>query len=346
MKQRRTRYEASYKAKVALEACREIKTQQTIADEHGIHPNQVLRWKQRLIERLGEVFEQSRQHNAARDELQKQLTDAQKTIEQLRGEVEFMKQVITAEPSSTRLQFVESNHKSLSVNQQCELLGVSRSSYYAQSREDSREHQDVADVLIILEVLRELPFYGYRKISRHLLPEYPRMTRKRVRRLMHRSGLRAIFPKHRTTRARKDHQKYPYLLKNKVIRYPNQVWASDITYLRLPSGFVYLVVIMDLYSRKVLSWRLSNTMEASFCIEALEEALERYGTPAIFNSDQGCQYTSEGFISVLKKHHIKISMDGKGRALDNIYVSCEILIYTKEWPETVTEGFILGQYFA
>ena len=122
------------------------------------------------------------------------------------------------------------------------------------------------------------------------------------------------------SKARKEHKKYPYLLKDKIIRYPNQVWASDITYLRLPGGNAYLVVILDLYSRKVLSWRLSNTLDADFCVDALEEAIETYGEPAIFNTDQGSQFTSDKFISVLEDHHIEISMDGKGRALDNIYV--------------------------
>lgn len=137
---------------------------------------------------------------------------------------------------------------------------------------------------------------------------------------MRRFGLRAIYPKRNLSKRRKEHKVYPYLLRNKQIRHPNQVWASDITYIRLNGGYVYLVVILDLFSRKVLSWRLSNTMTADFCVDALEEAIELYGCPAIFNTDQGSQFTSEDFISVLKEHCIRISMDGKGRALDNIYV--------------------------
>ena len=146
------------------------------------------------------------------------------------------------------------------------------------------------------------------------------MTRKRVRRIMRRFGLRALYAKPRLTVARKEHKKYPYLLSGKVIRHPNQAWASDITYCALPGGHVYLVVILDLYSRKVLTWRLSNTLDADFCVEALKEAIEQYGTPAIFNTDQGCQYTSDAFIGVLTGHQIEISMSGKGRALDNVYV--------------------------
>ena len=202
---------------------------------------------------------------------------------------------------------------------QCRLLGISRSSYYYQTKE-SQEDRDLADLQLILDALRVLPFYGYRKISRKLKPDHPHLTRKRVRRIMRRFGLRALYATPRLTVPRKEHKKYPYLLSGKVIRYPNQVWASDISYCRLPGGHVYLTVILDLYSRKVLSWRLSNTLDAEFCVEALEEAIELYGVPVIFNTDQGCQYTSEAFAGVLKRHKIEISMSGKGRALDNVYV--------------------------
>ena len=214
---------------------------------------------------------------------------------------------------------MDPEYKELSVKKQCELLGISRTAYYYEPS-DEKEEKDLSDLKLILTVLKDIPFYGYRRVSRQLICEHPDMTRKRVRRLMKRFGLRAIYPKMNLSRGRKDHKKYPYLLKNKIIRYPNQVWASDITYLKLPGGTVYLVVILDLYSRKILSWRLSNTIDADFCVKALNEALEEYGEPAIFNTDQGSQFTSNEFTSVLKEHHIEISMDGKGRALDNIYV--------------------------
>lgn len=214
---------------------------------------------------------------------------------------------------------MDPEYKELSVKKQCDLLGISRTTHYYSPLVE-RENQDVADLQLILVVLQEIPFYGYRKISRKLKPEHPHMTRKRVRRIMHRFGLRAIYAKRNLSKANKAHKKYPYLLRGKVIRHPNQVWATDITYLKLPGGHVYLVAIIDLYSRKVLSWRLSNTLDAEFCAEALEEAIEKYGEPAIFNTDQGSQFTSDRFIGVLEKHKIEISMDGKGRALDNIYI--------------------------
>jgi putative transposase len=168
---------------------------------------------------------------------------------------------------------------------------------------------------------------------------------------MKRFGLRALYAKPWLSKPSKAHKKYPYLLKGKVIRHPNQVWASDITYIRLPGGHAYLVVILDLYSRKVLSWRLSNTLDAGFCVAALEEAIERYGEPAIFNTDQGCQFTAEVFIKVLEDHNIEISMDGKGRALDNIYVERlwrslkyeDIYLKSYESMEELNEG--VGRYF-
>lgn len=198
-------------------------------------------------------------------------------------------------------------------------MDISRASHYYKPQR-ANEQQDIEDLQLILDVLNTIPFYGYRKISRQLLPEHPHLTRKRVRRIMNRFGLMAIYPKINLSKARKEHKKYPYLLSGKQISYPNQVWATDVTYIRLSGGFVYLVAILDLYSRKVLSWRLSNSMDADFCVEALEEAILLYGEPAIFNTDQGSQFTSSAFTGVLKDHGIRISMDGKGRALDNIFV--------------------------
>ena len=220
------------------------------------------------------------------------------------------------------------------MTQQCDLLGISRTAYYYKNKEND---QDVEDLHHILEVLRKIPFYGYRKITRQLKPDYPHMTKKRVRRLMRRFGLRALYAKPMLSKPRKEHKKYPYLLRGKVIRYPNQVWATDITYLRLPGGHVYCIAILDLYSRKVLSWRISNTLDPGFCIEALEEAIEQNGIPAIFNTDQGSQFTSGDFIGLLKKHKISISMDGKGRALDNIYVE-------RLWRSLKYEDIYLNSY--
>ena len=154
---------------------------------------------------------------------------------------------------------------------------------------------------------------------------------------MRKIGLKAIYPKLNLSKARKEHKKYPYLLRKKIIRFPNQVWATDITYIKLNGSHMYLTAIIDLYSRKVLTWNLSNTLDSNFCTQALEEAIEQYGIPAILNTDQGCQFTSESFISVLKSYKIEISMDGKGRALDNIYVE-------RLWRSLKYEEIYLNSY--
>jgi putative transposase len=208
----------------------------------------------------------------------------------------------------------------LPIARQCELLGISRSAYYYAPRKDNDDSGDreLTVLLAIMDELREHPFYGYRKIA--LAVAFLGVTRKQVRRIMKKAGLRAIYPGKRLSQPDRKHQKYPYLLKDKVVWLPNQVWASDITYIRLKGGYVYLVTILDVYSRKVLAWRLSNTSDAEFCVRALEDAIESYGVPAIMNTDQGCQYTSVAFTSVLIEHGIQISMDSVNRALDNIYV--------------------------
>jgi len=197
------------------------------------------------------------------------------------------------------------------------LLDVSRSAYYYVP-DQTEDERSISILTAILEVLQKRPFYGYRKVALELGDM--KVTRKQVRLIMKRAGLRAIYPGKKTTIAAKYHEKYPYLLRGKKIRFPNQVWATDITYIRLAGGHVYLAAIIDLYTRKILAWRLSNTIDSEFCIAALEEALELHGIPAIFNTDQGCQFTSDAFIKVLKNHNIDISMDGVNRALDNIYI--------------------------
>jgi putative transposase len=184
----------------------------------------------------------------------------------------------------------------------------------------------------------DTPFYGSRRIARAIrLTTGIEINRKRVQRLMRKISLEAIYPKPDTSKANKKHKIYPYLLRGLVIDQPNKVWATDITYVRLKNGFVYLVAVIDWYSRKVLSWRLSNTMDNHFCIEALNEAIERYGVPEYFNTDQGAQFTAKSFIKVLKDNDIKISMDGKGRALDNVFT--ERLWRTIKYENIFIKGY-------
>jgi len=187
------------------------------------------------------------------------------------------------------------------------------------------------------EIYTAHPFYGSRKITAALVREGQRVNRKRVYRLMDLMGLQSIAPKPNTSKKHPRHKVYPYLLRGVKIERVNQVWSTDITYIRIGRGFAYLVAIIDWFSRNVLSWRLSNTMDTAFCIEALEDALSKYGRPEIFNSDQGSQFTSEAFTGVLKKHDIAISMDGRGRALDNIFVE-------RLWRSVKYEEVYIKQY--
>ena len=197
----------------------------------------------------------------------------------------------------------------------------------------------------------QYPFYGSRRIRDWLEDQGHRVNRKRIQRLMRTMGLAALYPKRNLSRANQAHKVYPYLLRNLSIERPNQVWATDVTYIPMARGFVYLVAIMDWYSRRVLSWRVSNTMDVSFCIDALEEAIERHGAPEIFNTDQGSQFTSEAFTGVLKAHDIRISMDGKGRWVDNVFV--ERLwrsvkyeeVYLKAYDSIGEARASLGDYF-
>ena len=216
------------------------------------------------------------------------------------------------------LRVIEPEHQQLSISRQCKLLNISRSAFYYRPKAERRE--DIEEKIALKECYLKIPFYGYRKQWEELRNLGYSTTPKRVRRLMNELGMRALSPRKFTSKPNKEHPVYPYLLRNKQIRYPNQVWATDITYLKLETGFAYLIAIMDLYSRKVLTWKISTTLDADFCVEALKEALALYGAPAIFNTDQGCQFTSYAFIKVLKDAHVEISMDGQGRWRDNIYV--------------------------
>jgi putative transposase len=221
-------------------------------------------------------------------------------------------------PLEAKRRLIEPDHPDLSVRRQCELLGVNRSSYYYAPASESPFN--LALMQRIDEIYTASPFYGYRKITVLLQQEGCAVNRKRVARLMNLMGIHAICPGPQTSRPAPDHKVYPYLLRGVAIIRPNQVWSVDITYIRMRSGFMYLVAIIDWYSRFVLSWRLSNTLDGAFCLAALEEALERYGVPEIFNSDQGSQFTAHDFTGRLERAKIRISMDGRGRALDNIFV--------------------------
>jgi putative transposase len=208
----------------------------------------------------------------------------------------------------------------VSVVQQCALAGVSRATIYAQQKPKLIDESDLLISRLIDEEYTRRPFYGSRRMVIFLRKAGHIVNRKRVQRLMRQMGLAGMAPGPNTSRAHPEHKVYPYLLRGVPVVRPNQVWSTDITYIRLARGFAYLVAVIDWYSRRVLSWRISNNMEAAFCVDCLEEAIRSHGTPEIFNTDQGSQFTSDAFTGVLKREGIVISMDGRGRAFDNIFV--------------------------
>jgi putative transposase len=239
----------------------------------------------------------------------------------------------------------------VAVLQQCVLAGVSRATVYAHRQPRPVDEGDLLLSGLIDEEYTRRPFYGSRKMVVFLATVGHAVNRKRVQRLMRLMGLVGMAPGPNTSRPHPDHDVYPYLLRGVAVVRPNQVWSTDITYIRLPHGFAYLVAIVDWYSRRVLSWRISNSMEAVFCVDCLEDALRLHGKPEVFNSDQGSQFTSAAFTGVLKREGIVISMDGRGRAFDNIFV--ERLWRSVKYEDVYLKGYAsmgellvgLAQYF-
>jgi putative transposase len=242
-------------------------------------------------------------------------------------------------PLAQLRQLVEPGHAQLSLRQQCQLLGLSRSSlYYLAAPVDE---EDLALMRLLDQQYLRTPFYGVRRMTRWLREEEWTVNEKRVRRLLRLMGLEAIYPRPRLSEASPEHRKYPYLLKGLTIDRPGQVWSTDITFIPMNQGWLYLTAVLDWFSRYVLSWRLSNTLDGVFCLEALEEAMAGHGRPEIFNSDQGVQFTSAAFTGVLEREGIAISMDGRGRALDNVFV--ERLWRTVKYEEVYLKGYRDGQ---
>jgi putative transposase len=243
---------------------------------------------------------------------------------------------------------IEEGNKAIPVKRQCELLGLARSTRYYHPQPISAEDVELMNLLDWYN--KRCPFHGSRRLTAWLRTQGWLVNRKRISRLMRLMGLEAIYPKPRLSRGRKDHKKYPYLLSGVEVTRVNQVWSTDITYIRLHSGFLYLVAVMDWYSRHVLAWETSICLDSDFCVRALERALSR-GCPEIFNTDQGVQFTSENFVEVLENRGIRVSMDGKGRALDNVFVerlwrSVKVEdVYLKDYRSVIKAVEGPGKYF-
>lgn len=245
-----------------------------------------------------------------------------------------------------KLSLIDINNNKISISRQAELLGISRSSIYYRPRIDI---YNLFLMKLIDEQYTKAPFYGSRKMTKYLRKMGHKVNRKRIRRLMQEMGLEAIYPKRNLSKANLEHRVYPYLLRGLIINRPNQVWGADITYIRLSYGFVYLMAIMDWFSRFVVSWELSTTLDVSFCLKALDKAFIK-ARPEIFNTDQGAQFTSNLFINKLRDNNIQISMDGRGRVFDNIFT--ERLwrslkyeeVYLKDYQTVLDSKLGIGKY--
>jgi len=347
MAAKRKRHSPEFKARVALEALKGMKTTQELAREYEIHPTQVAQWKSQLRDSADELFRRG-QASAQHKDREQELSQAYEQIGRLNMELAWLKKGLPARTGDRRW-LIEPNHAQLSVARQCALLELPRSTYYYQPVE-----LRAADRQLMAIIDREYlaaPWYGSRQMTAVLRRRGWRINRKRTQRLMRQMGLRALAPGPHTSRKQPQHPVYPYLLRDYPPAGPDDAWAADIAFVPMPIGFMYLVAVIDWYSRFVLAWELSNTVDTSFCLTALERALDKTGPPGIFNTEQGCQFTSDAFTRRLQAAEIAISMDGRGRAYDTIFIErlwrslkyeC---LYLHEFADVPTLLDGLGQYF-
>jgi putative transposase len=335
MSKQRRQFSAEFKFRVRVPSGWEaVKGQPTIselASKHSLHPNQISQWKRQLLEDGVEVFTRNgSQDQQAQEAIQSELYEQ---IGRLKMELEWLKKKLPRSVDVKRT-LIEPTHAELSLRRQCGLLGLNRSTLYYQPAGESAENLQL--MRLIDEQYLRTPFYGWPRMTAYLRRAGHQVNHKRVQRLMHKMGLQAIYPKPKTSLTGKGHTIYPSLLGGLEIVRPNQVWSADITYVPLRQGFMYLVAIMDWFSCYVLTWQLSNTLDGYFCLDALQQALHK-GQPAIFNTDQGAQFTADAFTDCLARADIQISMDGRGRALDNIFIE-------RLWRSVKYEDIYLKDY--
>ena len=330
MSTKRKTYSAEFKAKVVLEILEGEMTLNQIASKYELLPSNVKNWKKIFLENMSLAFDKSavvKEYKEKIETLQKDKDSMAKKVGELTLEKDFLEgKLVSLVSSKTRKTFTDTKHK-LSLNKQCKLLHIAKSTLYYAPVKRFSSAWEIKLLNALNEIHSEFPYYGTRRLVTALENEGYFVGRKLIKSAMEYMGIRALYPKHKTTQAYKEHYKYKYLLKEfkndknqVIIDTPNKVWATDITYIKLEKGFVYLAAVIDWNSKKILSWKVSNTMDVKLTTDVLKEALSRYPKPEIFNTDQGSQYTAQAHVNILKKHSIKISMDGKGRSIDNICI--------------------------
>ncbi|MGI9860448.1 IS3 family transposase [Moorella naiadis] len=341
----RKSYSPEFKAKVVLEILKEEKSISELSSEHGVHPTQLNRWTALAIKELPSLF--TDRHNevaALKADYEQQLQELYAEVGKLTTQLAWLKKNLVSDLTrAERVALVEWDNSEIPIMAQAELLGLNRTSLYYKPVEPSPE--EVAIKRRIDEIYTQTPFYGSRRITAQLQREGYLVNRKAVQRHMREMGIAGICPGPNLSKRNQEHQTFPYLLRHLTIDHPNQVWGIDITYIRLKRGWMYLVAIIDWYSRYVVSWELDQTLEVPFVLEAVQRALHQ-ARPEIINSDQGSQFTSHQYISLLQAAGVAISMDGRGRAHDNIFTERlwrslkyeEVYLHEYQTPREAREG--------
>ena len=330
MSKKRKVYSAEFKSKLVLEVLEAEQTINEIASKYELLPANVKNWKKMFLENMSLAFDKStvvKEYKTELETVKREKDLIAKKLGETIVEKEFLEGKLESLVSSkSRKTFVDSKHK-LSINKQCKLLHIAKSTLYYEPVKKFSSDADIKFLNLLNEIHSEFPYYGTRRLVTALENEGVTVGRKLLKTAMEYIGIKALYPKHKTTQAYKEHYKYKYLLKEfkndknqVIIDTPNKVWSTDITYIKLEKGFVYLAAIIDWHSKKILSWKLSNSMDVKLTTDVLKEALMLYPKPEIFNTDQGSQYTAKEHVELLKKHDIQISMDGKGRSIDNICI--------------------------
>lgn len=334
------KYTPDFKAKVVLELLEGDLTLSQVSSKYGITPKSLKEWRSTFLSNASLAFNLDRAVSGYKEELaakDKEVNELHRQLGKRTAELEWAAKKLLSLGYEKRKSLIESKLKGVSIVRQCELLAINRSTHYYESAVD--EGAKLAFLKAIDETYSEMPFYGYRKIHQSLLSVGYQIGVNRVRDYMRELGLKTIYPTKeiQTTIANAAHHKYPYLLRDIDINRANQVWSTDITYLRINGGFVYLAAIIDWHSKAILAHKISNAMDSSLVTAVLKDALSTHGTPEIFNTDQGSQYTSHDHTQMLIEHGIQISMDGKGRATDNIAIE-------RFWRSAKYENVYLNEY--